>query len=46
MLDLKSWRESSHLVLIGIKKVVEGGSGKDERERDAMVVTNDLLSEM
>lgn len=48
MLDLKSWRESSHLALIGIKKVVvvEGGSGKDERERDAMVVTNDLLSEM
>lgn len=47
MLDLKSWRESSHLALIGIKKVVvvEGGSGKDERERDAMVVTNDLLSE-
>lgn len=50
MLDLKSWRESSHLALIGIKKVavvvVEGGSGEDERERDAMVVANDLLSEM
>lgn len=50
MLDLKSWRESSHLALIGIKRVERkeegGGSGKDERERDAMVVTNDLLSEM
>ena len=44
MLDLKSWKESSHLALIGIKRV--GGSGKDERERDAMVVTNDLLSQM
>lgn len=43
MLDLKSWRESSHHALIGIKG--EGG-GEDLRERDAMVVTNDILSEM
>lgn len=49
MLDLKSWRESSHLALIGIKRVVvvvRGVSGGGERERVAMVVTNDLLSEM
>ena len=47
MLDLKSWRESSHLALIGIKRVVwRGVAEKDERERDAMVVTNDLLSEI
>lgn len=25
MLDLKSWRESSHLALIGVKRVVVGG---------------------
>lgn len=27
MLDLKSWRESSHLALIGIKRVEVGGGG-------------------
>lgn len=40
MLDLNSWRESSHLALIGIKRVVGGWRGGG-----AMVVTNDLLSE-
>lgn len=28
MLDLKSWRESSHLALIGIKRVVVVGVGE------------------
>lgn len=28
MLDLKSWRESSHLALIGIKRVEGGGGGE------------------
>lgn len=45
MLDLKS----RSLALIGIKRM-EGSRGEGERERerehDAMVVTNDLLSEM
>lgn len=45
MLDLKSWRESSHLALIGIKRVVVG-PGVAEGGGVAMVVTNDLLSEM
>lgn len=32
MLDLKSWRESSHLALIGIKRM-GGGEGATERMR-------------
>lgn len=46
MLDLKSWRESSHLALIGVKRVVGVKGGGGGGVRVAMVVTNDLLSEM